>query len=535
MDEDMALQLSRARRETLSVPVAPHDATQTQPTIHESPSEQPAFPFALSSEEQRAIDFARGEHTTLDDAADDGALHIPRPPSPPSFLLPHVSAGHDPSLLVSAGQKHANSAGHPPSVFGLPSYQANVSSSNFDFSIMEEFAVVEKIQLGLGSPTVKFPVDPAAVTSSGTSFFSKLRRGADQPAAFSPLPPSGLSDANPYASPLPALPTRSNARQRKLSQSISSPRTHRKGIGGKMALFENMPGASSSAAPAMDPNAAAGATAEPRHGILNTGHDRPYRFSFYSNALSETIHARSLSELPADGQTFEELFTGISPSHKNDGSGWGSDPARDRPIVAPVPIPAPATSGGMSWTSSPGNLSVNGMNAVNSTSQIPPRNGNVHSNNGNGGNATKGVEHKTAVNNGGDVESKTWWLDVQSPTDEEMKMLSKVSISPTRCTPEGLTHLCSKVFSIHPLTTEDIQMEETREKIELFRHYYLVCFRSFDQDPYSPMHLEPLNMYIIVLREGTLSVSPNPSRWALSSLESLAVSRSPHPPPSERP
>jgi len=49
-------------------------------------------------------------------------------------------------------------------------------------------------------------------------------------------------------------------------------------------------------------------------------------------------------------------------------------------------------------------------------------------------------------------------------------------------------------------------MEETREKIELFRHYYFVCFRSFDQDQYSPTYLEPLNMYIIVFREGTLSV-----------------------------
>ena len=49
-------------------------------------------------------------------------------------------------------------------------------------------------------------------------------------------------------------------------------------------------------------------------------------------------------------------------------------------------------------------------------------------------------------------------------------------------------------------------MEEAREKIELFRTYYLVCFRSFDQDQYSPTYLEPLNMYIIVFREGTLSV-----------------------------
>ncbi|PPQ75912.1 hypothetical protein CVT26_000177 [Gymnopilus dilepis] len=68
-----------------------------------------------------------------------------------------------------------------------------------------------------------------------------------------------------------------------------------------------------------------------------------------------------------------------------------------------------------------------------------------------------------------------------------------------------------KVFNIHPLTTEDILMEETREKIELFRNYYLVCFRSFDQDPYSPTHLEPLNMYIIVFRQGTLSFHFRPT------------------------
>ena len=56
-------------------------------------------------------------------------------------------------------------------------------------------------------------------------------------------------------------------------------------------------------------------------------------------------------------------------------------------------------------------------------------------------------------------------------------------------------------------------MEEAREKIELFRSYYLVCFRSFDQDPYSPTYLEPLNMYIIVFREGILSVRPPSFSW----------------------
>jgi len=68
-------------------------------------------------------------------------------------------------------------------------------------------------------------------------------------------------------------------------------------------------------------------------------------------------------------------------------------------------------------------------------------------------------------------------------------------------------------------------MEETREKIELFRNYYFVCFRSFEQDPYSPTYLEPLNMYIIVFREGTLSVRSShslilPCRPALTAFNS---------------
>ncbi|KAL7340273.1 hypothetical protein BJY59DRAFT_678720 [Rhodotorula toruloides] len=160
---------------------------------------------------------------------------------------------------------------------------------------------------------------------------------------------------------------------------------------------------------------------------------RPYRFSFYSNALPSTIHARSLAELPGEGQTFEELFCGRRPTEEDD---------------PPHPINLDAR---LAQLSSP---MQGGMPAVMRSDE--------------------------------EAEANTWWLDVMCPTDQEMKVLSKV-------------------FGIHPLTTEDIQMEETREKIELFRNYYFVCFRSFEQDPYSPTYLEPLNMYIVVFREGTLS------------------------------
>lgn len=59
------------------------------------------------------------------------------------------------------------------------------------------------------------------------------------------------------------------------------------------------------------------------------------------------------------------------------------------------------------------------------------------------------------------VDIPPFWLDVFNPTEDEMKILAKT-------------------FGIHPLTTEDIFMGEAREKVELFKDYYFVCFASFD-------------------------------------------------------
>ena len=81
-----------------------------------------------------------------------------------------------------------------------------------------------------------------------------------------------------------------------------------------------------------------------------------------------------------------------------------------------------------------------------------------------------------------------FWLDVMSPTDPEMRALSKA-------------------FGIHPLTAEDIMMQEAREKVELFRNYYFVNYRTFEQDTNSENYLEPVNMYVVVFRDGVLSVS----------------------------
>ncbi|SCU93872.1 LANO_0E05028g1_1 [Lachancea nothofagi CBS 11611] len=80
----------------------------------------------------------------------------------------------------------------------------------------------------------------------------------------------------------------------------------------------------------------------------------------------------------------------------------------------------------------------------------------------------------------------TWWLDCVCPTDEEMRCISKA-------------------FGLHPLTAEDIRMQETREKVELFKSYYFVCFHTFEGDHESEEFLEPINVYIVIFKEGVLT------------------------------
>jgi magnesium transporter len=93
-------------------------------------------------------------------------------------------------------------------------------------------------------------------------------------------------------------------------------------------------------------------------------------------------------------------------------------------------------------------------------------------------------------------EDGVWWLNVNNPTEEEIRAICKA-------------------FHIHPLTMEDIEKQETREKIELFPAYYFACFRSFNVvEEEDGIELEPFNIYVIVFREGTLSFSFAPNSHA---------------------
>jgi magnesium transporter len=104
-----------------------------------------------------------------------------------------------------------------------------------------------------------------------------------------------------------------------------------------------------------------------------------------------------------------------------------------------------------------------------------------------------------------------WWLNMVNLTEEEIRPICRA-------------------FGIHPLTIEDIQTQETREKVELFPSYYFACFRSFHSiEVDGHTELEPYNVYVIVFREGilTFSFAPNPHaanvRRRIASLQDYLV------------
>jgi hypothetical protein len=58
------------------------------------------------------------------------------------------------------------------------------------------------------------------------------------------------------------------------------------------------------------------------------------------------------------------------------------------------------------------------------------------------------------------LTTSPFWIDIAAPTHQEMSLIAKV-------------------FNLHPLTTEDIQTPDTREKCEVFQRYYFVVIRYF--------------------------------------------------------
>lgn len=228
--------------------------------------------------------------------------------------------------------------------------------------------------------------------------------------------------------------------------------------------------------------------------------DAPYRFTYFNEEFQSTIHAQTISELVQPGSSFKELFIPDPPeledssddedlegSHsatENNGADhWG--PSRSSNLQRES-----ATPYGHSGTTTPvvpNNRNGNdyGQNTI-SGPRTQPRLSVLSD-----GRAESQRETSPVHSNGPQKPKRygprpTFWLDVLSPTDAEMRTIAKA-------------------FGIHALTAEDIMMQEAREKVELFRSYYFVNYRTFEQDTNSEDYLEPVNMYVVVFREGVLS------------------------------
>ena len=208
--------------------------------------------------------------------------------------------------------------------------------------------------------------------------------------------------------------------------------------------------------------------------------DAPYRFTYFNEDFPSTIHSQTISELLQPGQDFAELFNPEPPVLSDDEYSSEEDDVRSRHSTMNNRQQSPVGSSRAATRHSSliGELKPFSPARSGAATPTPPG----------------GPEPKEAPKRYG--ERPTFWLDVLSPTDAEMKVISKT-------------------FGIHPLTAEDIMMQEAREKVELFPKYYFVNYRTFEQDVNSDNHLEPVNMYVVVFPEGVISfhfsMSPHPA------------------------
>ncbi|KAJ5509045.1 hypothetical protein N7527_011188 [Penicillium freii] len=240
--------------------------------------------------------------------------------------------------------------------------------------------------------------------------------------------------------------------------------------------------------------------------------EAPYRFTYFNEEFPSTIHAQTISELVQPGGSFRDLFIPDPPeledssededeeeesfmenpafnnsthpaskSYQTDNQSQGQGHQTNiNPYMTPqtVVLNGKTTSDLMAGNAPP----VRGPSRLSAISEGRPDSHREPS----------PAPSNTPFSNTPNPKPKrygprpTFWLDVLSPTDAEMRTIAKA-------------------FGIHALTAEDIMMQEAREKVELFRSYYFVNYRTFEQDKNSEDYLEPVNMYVVVFREGVIS------------------------------
>ncbi|KAK3724520.1 CorA metal ion transporter [Vermiconidia calcicola] len=219
--------------------------------------------------------------------------------------------------------------------------------------------------------------------------------------------------------------------------------------------------------------------------------DAPFRFTYFNEMFDGTVHARTISDLLQEGNTFKDLFQ-PEPIELHDESSdeEGDENAIERPQMRPQ----------SSMQALNGRLPEDFRSRQPSImSEITEKQSELESKSQSRSGTPSGQDASTPRPN---QKAKrygprpTFWLDVLQPTELEMKVIAKA-------------------FGIHQLTTEDILMEEQREKVELFHSYYFLNYRTFEQDKESPDYMDPVNFYVVVFRDGVItfhgSQTPHPA------------------------
>ena len=224
--------------------------------------------------------------------------------------------------------------------------------------------------------------------------------------------------------------------------------------------------------------------------------DKPFRFTYFNEMFDGTIHARTISDLLQEGTTFKDLFM-PNPVELEESEDEEDDNTLERPAMHHQ-----LSTVMSNVTNGHGRVLAGQQSRTASTlGEGGGRRSPSASKSTTGSNTPSGRDTRNATPRPYQKPRRygprpTFWLDVLQPTEMEMKVLSKA-------------------FGIHQLTTEDILMEEQREKVELFQSYYFVNYRSFEQDKDSDDFMEPINFYIVVFRDGVItfhhSMTPHPA------------------------
>lgn len=86
-----------------------------------------------------------------------------------------------------------------------------------------------------------------------------------------------------------------------------------------------------------------------------------------------------------------------------------------------------------------------------------------------------------------------WWLDICHTSEQDVVDVARA-------------------LSVHPLTVEDIVTREPREKVEVFRNYYLISFQTLvsKEDGDAALDESPSSavLFILVFLNGVLTFSP---------------------------